>query len=544
MRHKFEATYPWGSTYIEQLKCILDVIGVGFCSDPRQKGSDCWGLLVGSTPEVRAALVAQIQSALDAYDDECIDDDEWDDRLDQAIRDQGVARLLTDWKHLEVDDHAEQLSLIQLTLERLENTERPTFILDGPEPVFSFAAATPEEAAQELCSMLGERLTRHQALAAFEHSADRVAIARAILRDCRWEGSLTGTALLEERWCTEGATPTVLLDVVLRALGALPAEETRTLQTLDVSALERVPDAVGQLSGVEELRAGGIGGLFARFLHLPSTWPHRPRRVHIHNRRLGSLPAGLFTAAAHSAVEELDLSDSQAWLPSSIWHSRSLRRLRGDLSMLPHEGLTGYWAQWSFRPTGLQALELLDLGGTFETLPAWVGTLASLRRLTLRGSRLQHLPDALAQLPRLQVLDIGACVDLVTVPEALTSCTSLKMVRLVGGVGEDEHLDACFDGLKWRTLPAAIRDHPTLELVLIDAVLAKRVSSELAELRARGVNVLVVPHPHASLEPLHRKMLEEDPVADLDPRLTHELLNQVLLASLSDRGDGLELLFP
>ena len=527
MEHRFVAVYPWGSTYISRLIRVLDIVGVGFCDDPRQQGSDCWGLLVGGTSEARAALVALIESTLETADE---DDEDWDASLDEAIRAQGVARLLTDWKHLEVDDHAAELAIVGLSLERLEDAAFPTFVLKGPAPTFCFEAQTPEDIAPELFSMMGVRVDRHQALDVFDRSPDRADIARAMLRGCTWEGTLTGVDTIKERWYVGGATPPVLLQVVLHALGALPADEVRTLTHLDVSALEEVPEAVGRFPGLAVLQATGAGG----FLHLPTVWTHPPRRLQVHNRKLGRLSAALFDNDRPTALEALDLLGSQVWLPDNIWHSQHLRRLHIELSLLPREDLTGFESRWGFRPTGLQALEWLELWGSFDVLPAWIGSLPSLRRLTLCGSQLRALPDEIGQLPCLEVLDIGACVHLSTVPDRLVDCTSLRMVRLVGSVVEDAFLDEDFESLQWRALPAGIRDHPTLELLLIDTRLAGRMRADLNHLKERGVEVVVFSTPHASLERLHRECLKDDIVADLDPRLSRQMVRQVFVASMTD----------
>ena len=531
MKTTFEVRYPWGSRYMDGLMRGLDIQGAHLMHDPRSEGSDQWGVFVARDAKALEGLEGLIQVLID---DAPVDDDgdaDWevlDQQIEAELNARGAVRLETDWKHLEVDEHVEALAGIGLSLERLDDADGPTFVLSGGEADFAFHGELPADIAKELCSLMGDRRSRNRALDALRRSPQGAAIGGHLLHGCLEDGQLVDPAELSRYW---GVRKTEhVLELVLAALAVLPDDQRAELGSLDVTALESLPSSVGDLPGLEVLSSEGED-FWQTALQLPSSWPHRPRQLRIHRRKVMPLPSDLFVEDDRSPVEVVDLLESLAWLPRTLWDNNVLRTLRVELDTLPQEDHSGWNSDLAFTPKGLKGLEELHLGGDYEQLPAWIGELSGLRRLTLNSSNLKRLPDELGQLSRLEVLDIGGCPALETVPDSLLDCSRLRAVRLVGGVVEDA-MGLAFNSPRWGELPRGIAEHPGLELLIVDGWLADGLREPLAALIQRGVPVYRFSEPHPSMERLLRQFLDKDPVADVRPEVNRDVEVLIELAAM------------
>jgi len=522
MNTSFDVRYPWGSRYMEGLMRALDIQGVHLIEDPRCAGSDQWGLFVARDEQALNGLADRIEAIVQEAPVDEYDEVDWEvvDRgVEAELSARGAILINTDWKHLEDEEHAEALAGIGLALERLEGKDGPTFVLSGGEADFEFRADGPTDIASELCALMGDRRSRNRALDALVRSEQGAAIARVVLEDAVSGGQLADLAELGRRWGLRKAEH--VFELALGALAALPEDERSALRSLDATALESLPSSVGDLPGLQVLSSAGER-FWSSSIQLPSHWRHRPRELRLHHRKVMPVPSDLFVEDDRSPVEFVDLLGSQVWLPRALWESNTLRTMRVEVSDLPRQDYSGFGSDLAFTPQGLKGLEQLHLGGDYDELPAWIGGLPRLRRLTLSSPNLKRLPDELGQLAQLEVLDIGGCTALESVPDSLLDCGRLRAVRLVGRVVESE-MDCAFDSVRWSELPRGIAEHSGLELVIVDASLATRLHASLRGLIGRGVQVFSFPDAHPSLDGLLRKHLDKDPTADARPQVNQDI---------------------
>jgi len=109
---------------------------IPWIADPRRAGSDCWGFLISKTQDSLDRLVADIHSrqkeqekcekefesaqsweekekVLESYDffcEENIREHVWEAYEDDVIE------VSTDWKHLEISDHAKKLQYVGISM--------------------------------------------------------------------------------------------------------------------------------------------------------------------------------------------------------------------------------------------------------------------------------------------------------------------------------------------------------------------------------------------------------------------------------------------
>ena len=100
----------------------------------------------------------------------------------------------------------------------------------------------------------------------------------------------------------------------------------------------------------------------------------------------------------------------------------------------------------------------------------------------------------------MEVLDVGGCVNLQSLPDSLANCHSLKLLRLVSDVnlswGRWER-----EGIKWETLPDIIHKIPSLEKVIVDQDANEACLERLID---NGIEVIISDYMH----PWRRKALK------------------------------------
>lgn len=124
--YKFACYYPWGGVYAETLQWFCDTHGISRMEDPRTEGSDCYGMLIaGPNGDVQLAAKKMIElekMVLQSMENESeFDEDAYWEKVVEArwnlsFDDVNVIDISTDWKHLEIDDHAEQLAKVGIKM--------------------------------------------------------------------------------------------------------------------------------------------------------------------------------------------------------------------------------------------------------------------------------------------------------------------------------------------------------------------------------------------------------------------------------------------
>ena len=129
---KFECVYPWGSTYSETLMNFLDEHGIPWCNDPRTEGGDSYGLLIANSQETLSDMETRIQEIMDKIDTAEEAAEDTDDLWAEAweISSEEVLELVTDWKHLEIYDHPEELKKVGVRLDLLWENHDPPYIIE------------------------------------------------------------------------------------------------------------------------------------------------------------------------------------------------------------------------------------------------------------------------------------------------------------------------------------------------------------------------------------------------------------------------------
>ncbi len=142
---KFDSTYPYGTTYAQNLMHYLEVMELPWSKDPRNEGGDSWGFLISRDQAALDALLEDIHKRMkeaEAYQEEmeqCTTPEEeeaviekfdfsgepqdhyWDAHADEVIS------IETDWKHLEIWGHDEELRKVGIELQVLETTDENGF---------------------------------------------------------------------------------------------------------------------------------------------------------------------------------------------------------------------------------------------------------------------------------------------------------------------------------------------------------------------------------------------------------------------------------
>ena len=125
---KAECVYPWGSSYSEHLTEFLDQQGIAYCEDPRTDGGDSYGFLLSKNETALQNMESKLQELMDKIDE---DPDNQDDIWEEAwnLSNEEVQEISTDWKHLEIYDHPEELAKVGVHLEiHFENHDPPYLI--------------------------------------------------------------------------------------------------------------------------------------------------------------------------------------------------------------------------------------------------------------------------------------------------------------------------------------------------------------------------------------------------------------------------------
>ena len=116
---KFECIYPWGKSYSEQLTQFLDFHNIHWIEDPRTEGGDSFGYIISNDFHQLNQFRDQLVEVLDA------ENDAWE----LGAPDQ-VSEIITDWKHLEVWSHPEELRKLGIEMRLLWEHHDPPYIVE------------------------------------------------------------------------------------------------------------------------------------------------------------------------------------------------------------------------------------------------------------------------------------------------------------------------------------------------------------------------------------------------------------------------------
>ena len=126
---KAECVYPWGSSYSGYLTEFLDINGIAYCEDPRTDGGDSYGFLISKNETALSNMESKLQELMDKIDDDPDNQDEiWDKAWSLSFED--VLEISTDWKHLEIYDHPEELAKVGVLLEIHFENHQPPYLIE------------------------------------------------------------------------------------------------------------------------------------------------------------------------------------------------------------------------------------------------------------------------------------------------------------------------------------------------------------------------------------------------------------------------------
>jgi len=175
----------------------------------------------------------------------------------------------------------------------------------------------------------------------------------------------------------------------------------KSLETLNISGcsqLEKLPEHMGDMESLTDLLADGIKTkqFFSSIVQLKYV-----RRLSLH---------GCSPAPPSCSLISAGVSNLKRWLPTSFTEWRLVKRLK-----LSDGGLSD------------RATNCVDFGD-----------LSALEELDLRGNKFSSLPSGIGFLPKLGILAVSACDNLVSIPDLPSSlwflgasnCKSLERVRI------------------------------------------------------------------------------------------------------------------
>jgi hypothetical protein len=490
MEIEFEAVNPWGTVYIEELRRCLEICGYHCIDDPRQEGSDCWGLLISKEKiklDAALQLVISFEENSDKYLDEYEDytDAYWEDldALDAQFID--VCRVLCDWKHLEIHGHDDELAKIGITLKRYSEEEPPYLFRFETEPLVPQPTGL-DEVLQAISSSEEKQFNR--GINALDES-----VAEHVLNGSRWNhlGKLVPGEFLS------GLAKGKQLQVALHALAYTPSL-AQEIEVIDLSDLHHKPKPIDDvitapkslkgLKNLRELRVFGFGKL-----RILDTFQGLPlQKVVVEDKEIRSLPNSIYAPTLKS-LDTVD-ADMRFGPYEDFYQNNNIESLRYSPSWVPDE------------ISGLQRLENLEIRLIrLRQLPKWLFEL-KLKRLCLRGIRLTDLPD-LSQIESLEVLDVGGCQGLKTLPESLENCKKLKLLRLVPELNIVRGKWKA-QGIKWETMPEVIHRLPVLEKIIIDRAIYNRMLDGdemwLERLQENEITIII----SKLMTPMRRKALK------------------------------------
>ena len=126
---KVECVYPWGSSYSEHLTEFLDEHGIAYCEDPRTDGGDSYGFLLSKNEAALSDMESKLQDLMNQIDEGPDNEDElWDEAW--SLSSEEVQEISTDWKHLEIYDHPEELAKVGIHLEIHFEDHEPPYIIE------------------------------------------------------------------------------------------------------------------------------------------------------------------------------------------------------------------------------------------------------------------------------------------------------------------------------------------------------------------------------------------------------------------------------
>lgn len=144
----------------------------------------------------------------------------------------------------------------------------------------------------------------------------------------------------------------------------------------------------------------------------------------------------------------------------------------------------------------MKGLKSLVIKGPVDVVPEGISALTKLRKLVLRGTRIESLPESMAQLKSLAQLDLSETKNLTSIPDVVFSLKNLSKLDLsFGGIeGEPRELalPVNFDQLKLVDLDLAGNLLPslspvyqlrTLKSLTLQFMRLSEISTEIGDLR-------------------------------------------------------------
>eukprot|EP00729_Bicosta_minor_P001502 gene1502-35462_t len=183
--------------------------------------------------------------------------------------------------------------------------------------------------------------------------------------------------------------------------------------------LETLPAEIGDLICLEILDLNGCGKLKM----IPDSVGNLTQLVELKLERASKLLALPSTIGTCSNLKLLTISGKLTDLPKEI----------GELKMLSTFELT-YCNDLVAVPATIEGcanLISLTLHGGFADIPASVGKLKLLESLTICGMQ-EELPSAIGHLPKLSMLNLANCYELIELPSEITQLSNLSVLNIRG----------------------------------------------------------------------------------------------------------------
>ena len=166
-------------------------------------------------------------------------------------------------------------------------------------------------------------------------------------------------------------------------------------ETINDTALEKLPDSIGDLSSLKEFSLLGNINLKS----LPDS--------------LGNLKGLIHLSIDHSALEKLpdSIGDLSSLKRLSMYNNFNLKSLPDSIGNL--KNLAEFYLRFS----------------RVKTLPDSIGNLQNLATLILYGSNIEKLPDSIGRLKKMATLNL-CCSGIEKLPDTIADCASLECLDI------------------------------------------------------------------------------------------------------------------